>query len=234
MHTMRNIAVIPARSGSKGVKDKNIRLLNGKPLMAYTIEAAIGSGVFDTVFVSTDSEKYAKVARACGAEVPFLRSEALSTDTAASRDAVLEALQVFARRGKTFDTVALLQPTSPLRTGQDIINGYALMEEKDADCIVGVCEAEHSPLWCNTLPPDGSLKGFIREGLIGVPRQELEPYYRVNGALYIIRCDYFIRGGSLYGDRSYAYVMGRAHSVDIDDELDFAVAAALLSGREGG
>jgi CMP-N,N'-diacetyllegionaminic acid synthase len=228
---VRNIAVIPARSGSKGVKDKNIKLLNGKPLMAYTIEAARDSGVFDTIFVSTDSDKYAKTARAYGAETPFLRGEALASDTAASRDVVLEALNKYAELAKTFDTVALLQPTSPLRTGADIRNGYALMEQRNADCVVGVCETEHSPLWCNTLPPDGSLKGFISEALIGVPRQKLGIYYRINGALYIVRYDYLLAGGSFYGPRSYAYVMSKESSIDIDDEFDFLVAAAFIRGR---
>ena len=109
---MKNIAIIPARSGSKGLPDKNIRLLGGKPLLAYTIEAAIQSGCFDTVHVSTDSEHYAEIARQYGADVPFLRSAALATDTASTWDAVREALCRYAELGKTFDTMMLMQPTS--------------------------------------------------------------------------------------------------------------------------
>ena len=112
---MKNIAIIPARSGSKGVIDKNIRDLHGKPLMAYTIEAALGSGVFDEVMVSTDSEKYAQIAREWGAAVPFLRSERTSTDSASSWDMVDEVLGEYEKRGRIFDTFCLLQPTSPLR-----------------------------------------------------------------------------------------------------------------------
>ena len=133
---MKNIAIIPARSGSKGLPDKNIRLLGGKPLLAYTIEAAIQSGCFDTVHVSTDSEHYAEIARQYGADVPFLRSAALATDTASTWDAVREALCRYAELGKTFDTMMLMQPTTPLRTGEDVKGAYALLKEKQADLVV--------------------------------------------------------------------------------------------------
>lgn len=116
---MNNIAIIPARSGSKGLPDKNILDLNGHPLMYYTIKAALKSGCFDTVMVSTDSEKYADIAKSCGAEVPFLRSEELSSDTAGSWDVVREVLTQYKVMGNSFDYVALMQPTSPLRNAED-------------------------------------------------------------------------------------------------------------------
>ena len=128
---MKNIAIITARSGSKGLKDKNIKELNGKPLMAYTIEAALESKQFETVMVSTDSEEYAKIARKYGAEVPFLRSEKTSSDEAGSWDVILEVLENYAELGKMYDTVCLLQPTSPLRKVDDIINSYKILEEKN-------------------------------------------------------------------------------------------------------
>ena len=117
---MKNIAIIPARSGSKGVRDKNIRNLCGKPLMAYTIEAALESGEFDEVMVSTDSEHYAEIARKYGASVPFLRSAKTASDSASSWDMVDEVLNCYAMLGKSFDTFCLLQPTSPLRDKKDI------------------------------------------------------------------------------------------------------------------
>lgn len=117
---MKNIAVITARSGSKALVDKNIKLLAGKPLLAYTIEAAKESGCFDTIMVSTDSEKYAVIARDYGAQVPFLRSEATSSDTAGSWDVVREVICQYKELGEVFDSVCLLQPTSPLRTAEDI------------------------------------------------------------------------------------------------------------------
>lgn len=119
---MRNIAIIPARSGSKGLKDKNIKLLNGVPLLAYTIKAAVESNMFNEIFVSTDSEVYAQIAREWGANVPFLRSAELSGDEVSAWDVVRDSIKRYEGLGKKFDTVALLQPTSPLRTSKDIIN----------------------------------------------------------------------------------------------------------------
>ncbi|MCI9136691.1 MAG: acylneuraminate cytidylyltransferase family protein [Lachnospiraceae bacterium] len=224
---MRNIAVIPARSGSKGLKDKNIKSLNGKPLMAYSIEAALQSGLFDCVHVSTDSGYYAETAKKYSAEVPFLRTEELSSDTATTWDAMRFVIKEYEKRGERFDTLTVLQPTSPLRTWQDIQSAYQLLEEKQADSIVGVCEMEHSPLWSNTLPEDGCLNGFIREEVNG-PRQKLSSYYRINGAIYIVKIPFLLEKGNLYGEHGYAYIMSKEHSVDIDDELDFAMAEVLM------
>jgi len=120
---LKNLAVIPARSGSKGLKDKNIRKLHGKPLIAYTIEAAMQSGLFEDIVVSTDSERYARIATDYGANVPFLRPDELATDEASPWDVVRDVVVKYQELGKDFDTVALLQPTSPLRTSSDIIAG---------------------------------------------------------------------------------------------------------------
>lgn len=224
---MKNIAVIPARSGSKGLKDKNIKLLNGKPLIAYSIEAALRSGIYDCVHVSTDSEKYAEIAREYGAEVPFFRNPKLSSDTATTWDAMRFVLNEYHKRGKNFDTITVLQPTSPLRTWEDIQNAYDMFVQKQADSVIGVCEMEHSPLWSNVLPEDGCLNGFMREEVNG-PRQRLPEYYRVNGAIYIIETEFLVQNGNLYGEHGYAYVMPKERSVDIDDEMDFALAKCYL------
>lgn len=225
---MKNIAVITARSGSKGLKDKNIRLLNGKPLLAYTIEAALQSGVFEEVYVSTDSEEYARIARKYGASVPFLRTEENATDSASSWDTVAEALKRYQERGQQFDTVCLLQPTSPLRTGEDILAGYQLFREKNAAAVLSVTPADHSPLWCGTLPEDGCLDGFISGETLATPRQMLPEYYRINGALYILRTEKVTSRPDLYGKDCFAYVMPRNRSVDIDEELDFHIAEYLM------
>lgn len=123
---MGNIALIPARSGSKGLKDKNIRKLNGKPLIVHSINAAIESKIFDEIMVSTDSELYADIAKDSGASVPFLRSQEQSSDSAGSWGVVKEVLQNYKKLGKTFSTVCLLQPTSPLRRADDIIEAYQI------------------------------------------------------------------------------------------------------------
>lgn len=231
MINVKNLAIIPARSGSKGLKDKNIKLLNGKPLLAYSIEAAKKSGLFHEIFVSTDSESYAEIAREWGASVPFLRSEELATDTASSWDVVKAAIKQYQAIGKKFDTVALLQPTSPLRTAEDITAGYVMMEEKAANAVVALCEVDHSPLWCNTLPEDLSLTDFINGDLVNTPRQKLPRYYRINGALYIVKTEYLLGSGNLYSDKSFAIIMDKEHSVDIDDEMDFIIADSFMKRR---
>lgn len=225
---MRSIAIIPARSGSKGLPDKNILPLCGKPLLAYSVEAALASGCFDAVHVSTDSPRYAEIAQQYGADEPFLRSAETSSDTASSESAIREVLHRYEAQGQTFDAFMLLQPTSPLRTAEDIRAAFSIMEEKQADSVVSVCEAEHSPLWCGTLPPDDSMRDFLRiEG--EHRRQELAVYYRLNGAIYLVRAEHFLRTGSLYGDGCYAYRMPTGRSVDIDSQTDFVIAGALLS-----
>jgi CMP-N,N'-diacetyllegionaminic acid synthase len=225
---VRNIAIIPARSGSKGLEHKNIKILNGKPLIAYAIEAAQKSNLFDEIFVSTDSDEYARIAREWGASVPFLRSKELSSDTASSWDVVSATLKEYEKLGRCFDTFTLLQPTSPLRTSDDILGGYNEMNIKNANAIVGVCEVDHSPLWSNTLPEDLSLNKFIEKDFLGVPRQSLPTYYRINGALYIARVSYFNLNEDIYNERCYAYIMKIEASVDIDNELDFTIAETLI------
>ena len=226
---MKNLAIIPSRSGSKGLKDKNIKLLNGKPLISYTIEAAIKSKMFDEVMVSTDSEKYAEIAKQYGAKVPFMRNSELSNDTASSWDVVRDVLNKYKEAGKEFDTVALLQPTSPLRTAQDIIDGYKVMNDKSANSVVGVCEVDHSPLWMNTLPEDNVMVNFINPKVAGLPRQKFDKYYRINGALYIRRTDNLNKIEYIYSDKCYAFIMDKKRSIDIDDEYDFLFAEVLFS-----
>jgi len=228
---LKNIAVITARSGSKGLKDKNIKPLNGKPLLAHSIEAAFASGMFDTVHLSTDSEQYAEIGREFGADVPFLRSIGTSTDTASSWDVILEVLENYRRLGKKFDTVMLLQPTSPLRTAEDICGAYQVMEDKKAKAVVSVCETEHSPLWCNTLPENGCMDGFCHS-VVGIPRQKLERYYRVNGAIYLLSVSVLLEQGSLvYGPDCYAYIMPKERSIDIDEPLDFVISGVILQNK---
>ena len=230
---MRNIAVIPARSGSKGLPDKNIREINGKPLLAYTIEAALDSGCFDIVHVSTDSEKYADIAREYGADVPFLRSAELASDTANTWDAVREALSRYADMGKTFETVMLMQPTTPLRTGEDVRAAYRLMQEKKARSVIAVCEVDHSPLWCDTIPEDGNMKGFGRKDLAWVTRQELKPFYRVNGAIYLLTVteNTIADDDDIYENNCYALFMDRKKSIDIDCEDDLELVEFMLTRR---
>ena len=226
---MKNLAIIPARSGSKGLKDKNIKILNEKPLLAYSITAANKSGLFDEIMVSTDSEKYAEIAKQWGAKVPFLRSQELSNDTASSWEVVKDVIERYRNRGLEFDTVALLQPTSPLTSSDDINHGYKVMKEKAANFVVAVCEMDHSPLLANTLPTDLSMENFIRPEVVKMPRQSIPTYYRINGALYIIKVDYLMKTTDIYSEKTYATIMKKDNSIDIDDQMDFTIAKVLLS-----
>ena len=229
---MKSIAIIPARSGSKGLPDKNIRPVNGKPLMAYTIEAAVQSGCFDTVHVSTDSEKYAEIGRSFGADIPFLRDPGSSTDTASTWTVMSEVLEKYRKIGKTFDSFMILQPTSPLRTARHIREAFALLEEKNGKSVVAVCEAEHSPLKFNTIPEDGSLARFS-DRRADRPRQQIETYYLINGAIYLVRTENGTEfPKDVYSDRCYGYRMDRRDSVDVDDEDDLAMVEFLLSRRD--
>jgi CMP-N,N'-diacetyllegionaminic acid synthase len=228
MNKQKIIAIIPARSGSKGVKDKNICLLVDKPLMAHTILAAKEADLFNEIFVSTDSLRYADIAKQYGASVPFLRDPLLATDTASSWEVVKNALMQYKNIGCDFDIAIVLQPTSPLRIADDIRNAFDMYQEKKANAIVSVCEVDHSPLWSNTLPKDNSLVNFIREDIRNKPRQLLEKYYRINGALYIVNIDYLIEYNDIYHDNCFAYIMPKKRSIDIDDEIDFMLGEIVL------
>lgn len=228
---MKNhIAVIPARSGSKGLKDKNIKPLAGKPLLQYSVEAAIQSGVFDCVHVSTDNEQYAEIAGKCGADVPFLRCAEFSSDTADSWSVLRYVLEQYERTGKTFDTITLLQPTSPLRTAEDIRNAYQLFCDKEAEAVVSVSEETHSPMLVNTLDESLSLDGFIHLDKVG-RRQDMPTYYRINGAVYMLKTCLLERIADLYGKGSYAYIMPQERAVDIDSIMDFRIAEMILEEK---
>ena len=223
------IAIIPARSGSKALPDKNILPLCGKPLMAYTIECAKQTGIFDEIHVSTDSEDYAEIARQYGAEVPFLRESSLASDVAGSFEVVSFVLDEYKKMGREFDVVILLQPTSPLRNPRDIIEALELFDRKGADSVVSVCETDYSPMWCGTLSDNLSLNGFIPKSMMNKPRQELETYYRINGAIYIVSTSHITPDINLYGVNSFAYIMLKERSIDIDTMLDFKIAECLVN-----
>lgn len=227
------IAIIPARSGSKGLKDKNIRLLAGKPLIAHSIQAVLDSCLFDTVHVSTDSKKYADIAKTYGADVPFLRGELNASDTASSWDVVREVLNKYTKIGKHFDYCMLLQPTSPLRTAKDIVSAYELFKNKSASSVVSVTEVDHPVQWCFTMDNDFSMKNLATSPYKDTRRQDLEKHYRENGAIYIVSTENILKPDfDFYNDGCYAYVMDSDRSVDIDTLRDFIVAEALMTQTE--
>lgn len=222
------LGVIPARGGSKGLPRKNIKDLCGKPLVAYTISAALESDLFDEVVVSTDDPEIAEVSRRYGAEVPFLRPADISGDMASSDAVVDHALHYYLEQNIEFDDVCKLQPTSPLRTAKHLKESYFEFKEKKADYMVSVCKCEHTPLWSLTLDRDGYIDHFIQSRPKGA-RQELLEYYHLNGAIYWANVEKFLRDHTFLGDKFLAYIMDRDCSIDIDVKDDFILAEFYLS-----
>jgi CMP-N-acetylneuraminic acid synthetase len=223
----RFLAIIPARSGSKGLTDKNIKSLNGKPVLSYTIEVAKKSGIFDNIVVSTDSEEYADIAKKYGANIPFMRPPFLATDTSTTNEVLEYTITKLKEIEQEYDYFMLLQPTSPLRTVEDILESTKLLFTKNANTIVSVCEVDHSPLYTNVLNESLSLENFLSKDVI-TRRQDLQKYYRLNGSIYISQVNYFLKYKYFYGERSYAYIMDKKRSIDIDDEFDFLVAETIM------
>jgi len=222
-----NIAIIPARGGSKRLPGKNIKLLAGKPLIAWTIEAALKSDVFDHIFVSTDCNEIAQVSKAFGAEVPFLRPMELATDNATTNDVVTHLVEWFEKEhNKEVTTIAILQPTSPLRNAQHIKEAMQLMKDKAAKAVVSVCELEYPIQFCNQLDANGSMNGFIKKSDMK-RTQDLEPYYRLNGAIYILSRNFVGNLKGVYTNKTFPYLMERECSVDIDSEYDFKLTKHL-------
>lgn len=219
------MAIIPARGGSKRLPRKNVLSLNGKPLIAWTIEAAQKSKYIDTVFVSTDDPEIADVSQKFGVDVPELRPEKLASDTATTESVLFYTLNKF---GSDVDIIVILQPTSPLRTAQHIDEALELFIKKEAFSVVSVTPCEHSPLWANTLPKDGSMRGFLRPEALQ-RSQDLEEFYRLNGALYFFDVDKLNNiGGILYTSESFCYVMSNNVSIDIDNRLDFELVEFFM------
>lgn len=222
------LALIPARGGSKGIPGKNTRELAGKPLIAYTIEAARSCACLDDVLVSTDSEEIAGVAEKFGAWVPFLRPEELAGDRSKTIDAVIYTLERLAKEGKEYDYVVLLQPTSPLRTSEDVEGAVRLALETGKD-VVAVSEVADSPILVRTCDNAGNLTPLLPGGST-IRRQDMPDYYRVNGSIYVNRVR-SLTGDSSLNDNPVGYIMPRERSVDIDESVDFAVAEYFLGRR---
>lgn len=222
---MKRIAIIPARSGSKGLKDKNIIDLCGKPLIAYSIEAALETSLFDHVIVSTDSEHYAEIAQHYGAEV-MMRGEALSNDKATTFMVLEDILKN--RLQESIDYFVLLQPTSPLRTSKHITEAIEKFESKieHFDFLVSMKEAEHAKVLVNPIDYDESLKYFDTD--FSNYRRQGYKDYSPNGAIFIAKPDLYLKQKHFFGAKALSYIMSAEDSVDIDGTLDLVVANAIM------
>lgn len=229
----RVVAIVPARGGSKRLPFKNVLELKGKPLINWTIQAALDSKYVDDVVVSTDCLEIAKISKSCGAEVPFLRPDSLASDTASTNDVILHMIS--ALNCSNDDIIMILQPTSPLRTSAHIDEALELFDNNAAFGVVSVCKCEHSPLWAGKLSEDGSFEGFMSEELLGMRSQDLPVYFRLNGAIYAYLVGKLVGRKGIYYDSSvFAYEMGMFSSVDIDTDIDFKLAEAIASDEKYG
>lgn len=226
------LAIIPARSGSKRLPKKNILNLAGKPLIAWSIEAALDSKYIDSVIVSTDDTQIAKISIEYGAKVPFIRPNELATDVASSVSVVLHAINMLKEKGEDYEYIMLLQPTSPLRTTQNIDESIELLMSSNSDALVSVCELEHNPLWSNTLPQDSDFSNFLNYSIVNKRSQDLKQYYRLNGALYLCLTKRLFEEKTLFiKNKIIAYKMSQEQSVDIDNNIDFCLASCLINHK---
>lgn len=222
------LAIIPARGGSKRLPRKNVLNIGGKPLISWTIEAALRSKYIDDIFVSTDDKDILNIASQYKLHVPELRPEVLSSDGATTNDVIFYTLKNF---GDGAHIVIVLQPTSPLRETFHIDEAISLFELKTAFSVVSVTPCEHPPMWSNILPKDDSLGSFLSLNA-NKRSQDLGSYYRLNGAIYVYDVEKLLSIGEIaYKNDSYAYKMSNESSVDIDSVFDFDIANFFLSKR---
>jgi CMP-N,N'-diacetyllegionaminic acid synthase len=220
---MSTFALIPARGGSKGIRRKNIKLIAGKPLIVWTIEAALRSSMLEAVVVSTEDPEIAEIARQAGADVPFMRPAALAQDETPGIDPVLHALSELTR----YLSVLVLQPTSPMRTTDDIDGCLRLASQQNASSVVSVCEPDTHPYWTYSLSRGQTLERVVDAAPIA-RRQDLPQVFALNGALYFANAKWLQHNGSFVAPETIAYVMPRDRSVDLDTPLDWKIAEMLL------
>ncbi|MBN1572780.1 MAG: acylneuraminate cytidylyltransferase family protein [Deltaproteobacteria bacterium] len=222
-------AVIPARGGSRGVLKKNISAVAGKPLVAWTIQAALKSGALNRVVVTTDDPAIAEISKEYGAEVPFLRPEALARDDTPGIDPIIHAVR-WLEENEGYDpaSVMALQPTSPLRSTKDIDRSVSIMREKGADFVVSVTETKHHPYWTKTIDQNGRLGDFVSSKEIISCRQGLPPAYSINGAIYLGKKKALLEKATWFTDNTYPYIMPQDRSLDIDTPWDIYIADLVL------
>lgn len=226
------LGLIPARGGSKGIPNKNLRVLAGKPLLAYTSECARACGVLNRVILSTDSEEIAAAGRALGLEVPFMRPQELALDSTPMVPVIQHAIATLAREGWTPEVVVLLQPTAPLRRPEHICKAVELYCEGGCDSVVGVTEipGHFHPMWSLKVE-GGLLREVISEGLKITRRQELPLTYTRDGSVYLFRTDLVMSKGTIYGERCKPLIINPEDSINLDSMEDWEVAQKKMQER---
>ncbi|MGQ0542990.1 MAG: acylneuraminate cytidylyltransferase family protein [Blastocatellia bacterium] len=227
----RILGLIPARGGSKGVPRKNIRILNGKPLLAYTAEAGLAAKTLTRVVLSTEDEEIAKIGRDCGLDVPFMRPANLAEDNTPSLAVVRHALETLSLNGDNYDAICLLQPTNPFRRSDDIDECVRLFNRTEATCVISVLQVphEHNPKWVYFNSDDGRLAISTGDSEPIPRRQDLPTAFHRDGSVYVSSCETVLGKNSLYGDKVFGYEIDNAFSANIDTEQDWQKAEQRLS-----
>lgn len=225
---MKTLYLIPARGGSKGIPHKNIKLLNGKPLIQYSIEVARELADDADICLSTDDSQIKSVAEGLGLRVPFLRPDYLASDTAGTSDVIVHALDYYAQQGKVYDVVVLLQPTSPLRTVQNVKDCLALYSS-EYDMVTTVKESSVSAVLCKE-----NSQGYLEQVIGGnnVRRQDAEKLYEYNGAVYVINANSVKEKGLGGFSKIKKCVMPEENSVDIDTMLDWQLIEIIMNTKD--
>ena len=230
--------MIPARGGSKRLRAKNVRKLDGKPLVAHTIEAGLESEIFDELIVSTDDEEIAKIASDYNASVPFIRPAEFATDEAQVKDVAKHAIKYFEKEGKNFDEVMCLLPTTPLRAANDIKQSYRKFNEKNCNYLISVTDYRYTPVRAFT----SNDKDFLEPYWLGnssmderseiFARSQEHPDFLVDcGAIYLMDTDKFLNDHTLHGENCVGYYMPPERAIDIDDRFDFKLAELILQEK---
>jgi CMP-N,N'-diacetyllegionaminic acid synthase len=218
------LAVIPARGGSKGIPGKNIRPLHGKPLIAWTIDAAKKSKFIDKLIVSSDSAEIIKICESFGCEAPFVRPAELAKDDTPGIEPILHAIGEI----KDFDLVVLLQPTSPLRSSVDIDQAISKCIDDNAPSCVTVCEADTHPYWTYKMDDADKLVSFVSDAPVIHTRQTLPKCFQLNGAVYVAFTEFLQRHKTFISKETVAVEMPKDRSIDIDNEVDFNLSDVII------
>ena len=227
------VGLITARGGSKGIPRKNVVDLAGKPLIAWTIMAALNANVLDRVIVSTDDDEIANISQKWGAEVPFMRPSELSNDNSPHVDVLLHAIRWLHENEEYFpEFLMLLQPTSPLRTTEDIEKSFALAIERKADCVISVQESLSHPYTVMQVSEDQKLSEFLmspKDAGVYQSRQSRPKYYSLNGAIFLFRIDALLKKLMVYPESTFTYVMPEERSLDVDTLWDLHIAHLIVN-----
>lgn len=221
------LAIIPARGGSKRLHRKNVLDLAGKPLIAWSIETGIKSKYIDKVIVSSEDDEILSISKEFGAET-LKRPDNLASDIATTFDTVKHVID----NVEKYDYVVLLQATSPLRNEKHVDDAIELLATKKADAIISVCKMDHSPLWSNVLLESGNMRNFLKDEIKNTRSQDLPPYYRLNGAIYVCSMQKLLQEKTFFiRENIFAYKMDRESSIDIDEDMDLKFARYLITHR---